>query len=416
MMTRRTFTTLLAGSAAAPAGMAFGQGATGKTVYYASIGPELAWSDIDVADGTLHQRGSVTVPANVQYVWKHPTKPVLYVVSSNGGPGLIPGDKHLASAYRIDPSTGALAPHGESQPLPTRPIHASVDRSGSFLLTAFNNPSSITVHRIKDDGSLGEQVKQPVKPECGIFAHQILTMPSNQGAILVARGNNAESGKPEDPGNLNVYGFKDGILTNRASIAPGTGLGFGPRHLDFHPTQPWVFVSVERQSQLYVYRLEADNSLARDPMFVKTTLADPDHARPAQAAGAIHIHPSGRFVYVTNRNSGTVEVDGKKVFGGGENSVAVFAIDPASGEPTLLQNADARTNHLRTFTIDPSGRMLVAASIHPMLVREESGIATLPAARVVYHINDDGRLSFVRKYEVDTGKSLQFWSGMITIS
>src|SRR5262245_44623048 len=418
MMTRRTFTTLLAGSAAAPAasGMAFGQGATAKTVYYASIGPELAWSDIDVAEGTLQPRGSVTVPANVQYVWKHPAKPVLYVVSSNGGPGLIPGDKHLASAFGIDPATGALTPHGESQALPSRPIHASVDRSGAFLLSAFNNPSGITVHRIKEDGTLGELVNQPVKPECGIFAHQILTTPSNQSAILVARGNNAEPGKPEDPGNLNVYGFKDGILTNRASIAPGTGLGFGPRHLDFHPTQPWVFVSVERQSQLYVYRLEADQSLSRDPMFVKTTLADPDHARPAQAAGAIHVHPSGRFVYVTNRNSGTVEVDGRKVFGGGENSLAVFSIDPASGEPTLLQNADARTNHLRTFAVDPSGRMLVAASIQPMLVREESGIATLPAARVVYHIHDTGRLSFMRKYDVDTGKALQFWSGMMTLS
>ena len=59
--------------------------------------------------------------------------------------------------------------------------------------------------------------------------------------------------------------------------------------------------------------------------------------------------------------------------------------------------------------------MLVAASIHAMLVRHENGIATLPAARVVYRINDDGRLSFVRKYEVDTGKALQFWSGMITL-
>ena len=414
MMTRRTFATLLAGSVAAP-NVSWGQAANAKTVYYVSVGPELGWHDIDVADGALAARGTVTVPANVQYVWRHPSKQVLYVVSSNGGPGLIPGDKHLANAYRIDPASGALQPHGEPQALPSRPIHASVDRSGAYLLTAFNYPSAVTVHRINPDGTLGDLVNQPEKPDGGIFAHQILTTPSNQSAILVTRGNNAEGGKPEDPGALKVYGFKDGVLTNRASIAPGTGLGFGPRHLDFHPTQPWVFVSVERQSQLYVYRLEADHSLAREPMFVKTTLAEPGNVRPGQMAGAIHVHPNGRFVYLTNRNSRLVELEGKKVFAGGENNIAVFSIDQSTAEPMLIQNIEAQTNHLRTFGIDPSGRMLVAASIQPISVREGNGIGTLAAGRVVYRIGDDGKLTFVRKYEVDTGKSLQFWSGMIAL-
>src|SRR5262245_49043444 len=262
MMTRRTFTTLLAASAAAPT-TSWGQ-VRGRTVYYASIGPELSWFDIDVADAALSRRGAITLPANVQYVWPHPSKQYLYAVSSNGGPGLIPGDTHLATAYRVDAASGALQPHGEPRSLPSRPIHVSVDRTGSYLLTAFNYPSAVTVHRISRDGRLGDLVSQPEKPDGGIFAHQILTTPSNRGAILVTRGNNAEGGKPEDPGALKVYGFSDGVLTNRASIAPGTGLGFGPRHLDFHPTQPWVFVSVERQSQLYVYRLEADHSLSRD--------------------------------------------------------------------------------------------------------------------------------------------------------
>src|SRR5256885_12137284 len=101
---------------------------------------------------------------------------------------------------------------------------------------------SVTVHRIRADGTIGDPVSQPARPDGGIFAHQILTTPGNQSAILVTRGNNAEGGKPEDPGALKVYGFKDGVLTNRASVAPGTGLGFGPRHLDFHPAKPWVFV------------------------------------------------------------------------------------------------------------------------------------------------------------------------------
>src|SRR5262245_20298543 len=414
MMTRREFTTLLAGSVVAP-GMARAQTTAAKTAYYASVGPELGWYDIDIAAGTLAGRGAVTLPANVQYVWPHPSKRYLYVVSSNGGPGLIPGDKHLASAFRVD-AGGALTPHGEPQALPSRPIHCSVDRSSAYLLTAFNYPSAVTVHRINGDGTIGEAVNQPGKPDGGIFAHQILTTPENRSAILVARGNNAEGAKPEDPGALKVYGFKDGVLSNRASIAPNGGLGFGPRHLDFHPTKPWVFVSIERQSQLHVYLLDADGSLNPGPIFAKSALAAPGTARPGQAAGAIHVHPNGRFVYLTNRNSRLEEFEGKKVFGGGENNVAVFSIDQTTGEPTLIQNIDARTNHLRTFAIDPSGRLLIAASIQPIAVREGEGVGTLPAARVVYRIGEDGKLAFVRKYDVDTGKVMQFWSGMVTRS
>jgi 6-phosphogluconolactonase len=130
-------------------------------------------------------------------------------------------------------------------------------------------------------------------------------------------------------------------------------------------------------------------------------------------AGAIHIHPNGRFVTMTNRNSGTEEIGGKKVFKGGENNVATFAIDPATGEPTLIQNIDAPTIHLRTFAIDPSGRLLIAASILPMAMRDGS---TLPAALVLYRIGDDGKLTFAQKYDVDTKRFMQFWTGIVTLS
>ncbi len=388
---------------------------TAKTVFYASVGPELARYDVDIADAALQRRGSVTLPAKVQYAWPHPSRRYLYVVSSSGGPG-VAGDTHLASAFRIDPASGALAPHGEPRALPSRPIHASVDANGEYLLTAYNNPSSVTVHRIEGDGGIGEEVRQPGKLDAGVYAHQVRTTPGNLTAILVTRGNNASEGKPEDPGALKVFRFKDGALTNLASVAPGSGLGFGPRHLDFHPSAPWVYVSIERQNQLYVYPLSADGALGRDPLFVKDTLADCVNVKPSQGAGPIHVHPNGRFVYVTNRNQGEVELEGKKVFNGGENNVAVFAVDPATGEPRLIQTIDGHGIHLRTFGIDPSGRLVVAASIRPLAVRDGDAINTLTAGIVLYRIGDDGRLAFTRKYDVDTGKQQQFWSGMVTLA
>jgi len=418
MITRRTFTTLLTGMAgvAVTPRLPWSQTAMSKTVLYASVGPEFTLFDSDIADAALAKRGTATLPANIQYAWPHPSTRYFYVVSSNGGPGTIPGDTHLASAFRVDPNSGTLTPHGEPQTLPSRPIHCCVDATGRYLLTAFNFPSAVTVHHINPDGTLGDLVRQPAQPDSGIFAHQIRTTPSNQSAILVTRGNNAGEGKPEDPGALKVFGFNNGVLTNQASVAPGTGLGFGPRHLDFHPRQPWVFVSIERQNQLYVYKLQPDNFLAPDPLFITTTLADPSNVRPGQAAGAIHVHPTGRFVYVTNRNSGTVDFEGKKVSNGGENNIAVFAIDQATGQPTLLQHSEARAIHLRTFSIDASGRLLVAASIVPMAVRDGNTVTTLAAGLSVYRIGSDGTLDFVRKYDVDTGKLMQFWSGMVTLA
>jgi 6-phosphogluconolactonase len=383
-----------------------------KAVFYQSIGPELSRYDIDVENVALTRRDSVTIAgANVQYVWPHPSRTFLYVVSSDGGPGTIPGTKHVANAFRVEPD-GRLRFHGGSARLPSRPVHCSTDRSGHYLLTAYNYPSNITVHRISADGTLGNEVTPRQKLDVGIFAHQVLTTPGDRTAIMVTRGNNAETDRPEDPGALKVYGFEDGVLSNIESVARGNGLGFGPRHFDIHPTKPWLFLSVERQSELHVYKLNADGTLPLEASFIKNALADRANAGNAQMAGAIHVHPSGRTVYMTNRNSGTEEIGGRKAFKGGENNVAVFSIDSATGEPTLIQNIDGRTNHLRTFAIDPSGRLLIAASILPMAMRDGS---TLPAALVLYRIGDDGRLEFSRKIDVDTGRFMQFWTGIVTL-
>ena len=384
-----------------------------KTVYYASIGPELTLYDIDVDGAAVIKRGAVTLPANIQYVWPHPSRRTLYAVSSNGGPQ-VTGDTHRANALTIDQATGALQLHGAAAALPSRPIHCSVDASGAYLLTAYNNPSNVTVHRLNADGTIGAPVAQNGTLDNGIYAHQILAAPSNDTVLLVTRGNDAKADKPEDPGAIKTFGFDNGVLSGLASIAPGTGLGFGPRHLDFHPTEPWVFVSIERQNKLYVYKRDAGTGLARAPLFIKDTLADPN-PKVRQAAGAIHVHPSGKFVYLTNRASDLVDANGAKAFTGGENNVAVFAIDQASGEPTLIQNADGAAIELRTFGIEPSGRMLVAASIKPVPVRDAGGTKTVPAKLCVFHVGSDGKLELKRQYDIDTGAYQQFWSGMVAL-
>jgi 6-phosphogluconolactonase len=381
---------------------------------YASVGPELTHYVVDADALTLARRGSVTLPANVHYAWPHASRQYLYIASSDStaGSGGFVGSRHHVSAWRVDPASGALSPHGDPIPLPTRPIHLTSDIRSRHLLVAFSNPSSLRVYRIASNAAPGEEIAQPRPIDPGIYGHQVRVSPDNEVAILVTRGHDAAGGKAEEPGALKVFHYRDGLLTDEVSVAPGGGYGFGPRHLDFHPSRPWIYVSLERQNRLDMFE-RSDGALSAEPLFRKGTLAEPGNIRGRQAAGTLHVHPNGRFIYVANRASSTTEVDGRRVFAGGENTLAVFAIDPATGEPHPIQHVDTRGIHCRTFHIDPSGRMLVAAHIMGLAVREGASIREVPASLAVFRIADDGTLAFARKYDVDVGDRQMFWMGMV---
>ena len=251
MVTRRTFLSLVAGSVAVPE-LSFAQQTSQKVALYANVGADLTHYDVDVAGAELIKRETVTLPAGVQYAWPHVSRRYLYVATSSSAPGYgTQGTDHHVTALAIDPSTGALTPHGAPIRLPTRPIHVSTDIPSENILVAFNNPSAVRVYRVNKDFTPGEEVKQPGPIDAGIFAHQARVTPDNRLAILVTRGNEGTSAKAEDPGALKVFDYKDGVLTNEVSIAPNGGKEFGPRHLDFHPTKPWMYVSIETQNKMY---------------------------------------------------------------------------------------------------------------------------------------------------------------------
>lgn len=389
-----------------------------RVALYASVGEELIQYSVDVEAAKLERQGSVILPGYVQEGWAHPSRHYLYIAWTNDG-GSYPasvaaGDKHGVTAFRIDPS-GALYPYGESARLISRPINISGDITGTHVLVAYNDPSGITVHRIAPDGTLSAEVKPLAALDTGVFAHQVRVNPSNTSVILVTRGNRPSAGKPEDPGALKIYSYKDGVLANLASIAPGGGFGFQPRHLDFHPSKPWVFVSLEPQNKIDVFKILDDGALGQRPLFVKDTLADPRNIRPTQTASTIHVHPNGRYVYVGNRAYSTMDFQGKSVFLGGENNIAVFRIDQNTGEPRLIQNADTHGILPRTFSIDPTGRILIAANQISLLVRDGKNIRAVSAGLTVYRIRGDGMLEFVHKYDMDTGDKPLFWMTLVPL-
>lgn len=413
-VSRRAFLSLMGAAATAPA-FTHAQGRGRPVALYASVGATLTRYDIDVDAAALTKREAVTAPASIQYAWPHASRRFLYVISSDTGPGAgaSGGNLHHATAWRIGES-GALTPHGDPILLPSRPIHISTDIPSVHALVAFNSPSAVRVYRINRDATLGAEVPQPQAIDAGVFGHQVLVTRDNRTAIFIARGNDAAGGRPEDPGVVKVFDYRDGRLTNELAIAPKGGYGFGPRHIDFHPDQPWIYLSIERQNLLSLYRIEGGR-VNPQAAFTKSTLSLASPTQPRQLGGAVHVHPNGRFVYVVNRADASTMVDGKEVLSGGENTLVVFRIDMETGEPTAIQHIDTRGIHCRTFHIDPTGRLLVAAHIRSMSVRDGAAIRNVPAGMSVFRIGGDGRLEFVRKYDEDVGSSLMFWMGMVPL-
>jgi 6-phosphogluconolactonase (cycloisomerase 2 family) len=214
-----------------------------------------------------------------------------------------------------------------------------------------------------------------------------------------------------------MFDFKNGQLTNRASVAPGGGIGFQPRHLDFLASKKWVYLSLEPQNRLQVYRQLADGSLDRAPLFTKESLSDPAAVRTEhrQLAGTVHVHPNGRFVYQADRGTGTTDFQGKRVWAGGTNAIGVFQINQSTGEPTLIQSADTHGMVPRTFALDPSGHVLVAANQSQMLVRDGESLTTVPASLAIFRVGGDGKLDYVSKVDVDTKTGSMSWMGILPV-
>ena len=242
---------------------------------------------------------------------------------------------------------------------------------------AFNDPSAVRVYRINRDFTPGEEVQQPSPIDAGIYAHQVRTTPDNRLAILVTRGNPATATKAGDPGALKVFDYRNGLLTKEVSIAPNGGKDFGSRHLDFHLFKPWMYVSIETQNKMFTYLIEGGR-INSEIAFREETWAEPNNIRARQAAGTVHVHPNGRFLYGANCADATVE------FRASKSSKAVKQ-HRGVRDQSINRRADpdpAYRDHkifLCTFHIDTDGRLLVAEYNLPVNVQDGDRVKTVPA-------------------------------------
>jgi 6-phosphogluconolactonase len=231
-------------------------------------------------------------------------------------------------AFRIDPQAGTLT-HLNTIDAGVDPAHLSTDKAGRFLLAAYYVAAKVTVHAIEESGELRPQPVQSIP-----------TM-EKAHAILLDRNNRFAFVPHTAPNAIFQFAFdsKTGELTPGNPAQLLTPVNTGPRHILFHGSLDVAFVSNEQGSSVTAYRLDKTTGSLAAQQTVSTL---PSGFRERNACAEIKIHPTGKFLYVSNR---------------GHDSIARFQIDGAAGTLTS-QGQTATEKTPRSFDLDPSGSRL----------------------------------------------------------
>jgi 6-phosphogluconolactonase len=269
----------------------------------------------------------------------HPNGCYLYAVSERGSP-----EGGYVLSYAVDRVSGLLTSLNEQHSGGMGPCHLMVDPSGGWVLVANYSDGGVATLRILEDGSLGEdgaRLKHEgsgVDPERqeGPHAHSINLTPDGSRAIVADLGTD----------KVVVYRFdpSDGSLTLNEPPGGSVEPGAGPRHVAFHPDGNRIYVLNEMFASLTVFAYDPASGRLES---LQTISMLPDDFNGFRSAAEVVVHPSGRFVYASNR---------------GHDSIAVFAVNPGDGSLTALGRVPSGGKSPRNFAIDPSGRYLLAAN------------------------------------------------------
>lgn len=382
-----------------------------RTFVYVAVGPTLTTYRLDYGATTLNGDGFIRLPADVQYAESHVSGRTLYVASSDGLAAGGPGESHHLSALRVDPCSGALAPLGEPVALPTRPIHLCTDPSSRHVLVVFNDPPALRVYSVAPDETLAGPVDELARSNMGVYPHQVRVTSDACQVVVACRGHDATAERGEQPGSLRIISYDDGRLGDQEVVAPEGGYRFGPRDVDFHPRRPWLYVSLERQNELVEFAWTPGGKLEKEPRWRGSTLSSASHGR--QLAGPVRVHPRGHVAYVVNRVPVPRGQSSVSQFTDGDNTIAVYALDPSSGEPRPIQHVDTAGLHCRTFQIDPTGSLLIAANMTDLPSGGSSSRQPVPAGLSIFQIARDGLLTLVRRHPVEVEGQLLFWMGIV---
>src|SRR3984957_7053132 len=296
----------------------------------------------DADTGQITSLGLAAETTNPSFVALHPNGRFLYAVNEVGnykGP-----NSGGVSAFSIDRATGKLTFLNE---LPSRgadPCYITVDQTGKYVLVANYTGGSVAVFPVLADGKLGEASAfvqhtghgaNPARQE-GPPTHSIDLSADNRFAMVDDLGLD----------ELDVYKFdaSKGLLTPNSPPFAKLDAGSGPRHFVQRPDGKFAYVVAEMGHTVTVFSNDSANGKLR-PLQTISTLPKDFTGRNDDAE--IRIHPSGKFLYASNR---------------GEDSIVIYAIDKSKGTLTQVGSMSTGGKEPTNVEIDPTGTLLFAAN------------------------------------------------------
>lgn len=297
----------------------------------------------DSTTGKLSPLGLAVKTPSPSYLALHPNGRFLYAVNEISHFQRMTANGSV-SAFSIDSSTGMLKLMNAQASQGDGPCHLALGSQGKCVIVANYNNGSISAFPISDDGFLKQSsaffqhLGSSVNPknQKSPHAHCVAVSPDNRFALVADLGLD----------QVLVYHLNaaDGTMSvnepRYAKVAPGSG----PRHLAFHPNGKFVYSINEIASTITTFAYAAQAGTLSELQTVSTIPKDfKEHNDTAE----LQVHPSGKFLYGSNR---------------GHDSIAVFAIDPAAGTLKPIEHVPTQGKTPRGFSIDPTGAFLIAGN------------------------------------------------------
>jgi 6-phosphogluconolactonase len=295
---------------------------------------------MESATGALTRFTSIK-SVNPSFLTIDRSKRFLYAVNEFGEYAGKPGG--AVSAFAIDPATGNLRFLNEQATNGADPCQLTVDSRKKTLLVANYTGGNLTVLPLRPDGTLGMalEVKQhegsgPKEQQKGPHAHCVILDRAERHALAADLGID----------KVMVYRFDraSGKLTPATQPFADLKAGAGPRHLTLHPNGRFLYVINELDSTMTAFKYDGVKGTLTE---IETVSTLPSDFSGVSYCADVHVSPSGRFLYGSNR---------------GHDSIVVFEIDQRTGKMALVQYVSTEGKWPRNFTIDPTGKFLLVAN------------------------------------------------------
>ncbi len=295
----------------------------------------------DAKSGVLKSLGVAAKTVNPSFLAADPGGKLLYAVNETDDyKGAASG---AVSAFTIDHASGKLSPLNQVASRGADPCYISLDKTGKYVLVANYSGGSVAVFPVLKDGQVGEASAfvqhdgSSVHPhQQGPHAHWIETTADNRFAIAADLGLD----------KLLIYRFdpSQGSLTPNDPAFAKVDPGAGPRHIAFDLPGKFAYAVDELNSTITVFSYDAAAGALH---WVQTISTLPKEFSGSNDTAEIHVHPSGKFLFASNR---------------GHDSIAVFSIDKSTGRLTAAGDFPTRGKTPRNFEIGPTGTKLFVAN------------------------------------------------------